>query len=178
MRQVLQEWSNFYVIIGSSAAALTGLMFVVVTLVAGRPNRDGAISGTNNFSTPTVAHFCAAFFISGVMSAPWKTIEPAALLVAAMGIVGSFYVLRITHRTRVARADSGYKPDMEDTIWYSLLPFAGYAITALGAAFLPVSSNAMYALATASMLFIFIGIHNAWDIVTFLILIDANPNEQ
>mgnify|MGYP001252826337 CR=1 FL=1 len=31
---VITAWSNFYVITGSSAAALTGLMFVVITLVA------------------------------------------------------------------------------------------------------------------------------------------------
>jgi len=31
---LLAPWSNYYVITGSSAAALTGLMFVVITLVA------------------------------------------------------------------------------------------------------------------------------------------------
>ena len=30
----LIPWDNFYVIVGSSAAALTGLQFVVITLVA------------------------------------------------------------------------------------------------------------------------------------------------
>ena len=31
----LAAWQNFYVIIGTSAASLTGLMFVVITLIAG-----------------------------------------------------------------------------------------------------------------------------------------------
>ncbi|MBV9232567.1 MAG: hypothetical protein JO030_00880, partial [Candidatus Eremiobacteraeota bacterium] len=31
--RLLAHWANFYVMIGSSAAALTGLMFVVITLV-------------------------------------------------------------------------------------------------------------------------------------------------
>ena len=31
----LPTWQNFYVIIGSAAAALTGLTFVVITLIAG-----------------------------------------------------------------------------------------------------------------------------------------------
>ena len=30
----LHEWESFYVIIGTSAAALTGLMFVVIAVVA------------------------------------------------------------------------------------------------------------------------------------------------
>ena len=31
---LIDGWENFYVIVGSSAAALTGLMFVVITLTA------------------------------------------------------------------------------------------------------------------------------------------------
>src|SRR5437867_9387445 len=31
----LASWQSFYVIIGSAAATLTGLMFVVITLIAG-----------------------------------------------------------------------------------------------------------------------------------------------
>jgi len=31
---ILAHWESFYVIVGSSAAALTGLMFVVITLIA------------------------------------------------------------------------------------------------------------------------------------------------
>ena len=33
----LSGWKNFYVILGSSAGALIGLQFVVVTLIAERP---------------------------------------------------------------------------------------------------------------------------------------------
>src|SRR5258708_1473730 len=57
----LATWQNFYVIIGSAAATLTGLMFVVVTLMAGvrvrvsSPNESFAA-----FNTPNVMHFGAA----------------------------------------------------------------------------------------------------------------------
>ena len=37
----IDGWENFYVIVGSSAAALTGLMFVVITLTA----RQGPVRG-------------------------------------------------------------------------------------------------------------------------------------
>ena len=47
----LTAWENFYVIIGSSAAALTGLVFVVITLVAGTRERLSG-DGTATFSTP------------------------------------------------------------------------------------------------------------------------------
>ena len=38
---VLAGWENFYVIVGSSAGALIGLQFVVITLIADMPLRDG-----------------------------------------------------------------------------------------------------------------------------------------
>jgi len=41
----LAGWANFYVIIGSSGGALTGLQFVVMTLVAESPPRGMAEAG-------------------------------------------------------------------------------------------------------------------------------------
>ena len=42
-----QAWESFYVIVGSSAGALTGLQFVVMTLIAqtGLTGRSDALSG-------------------------------------------------------------------------------------------------------------------------------------
>ena len=38
----LSGWENFYVIVGSSAGALIGLQFVVITLIADMPIGNGA----------------------------------------------------------------------------------------------------------------------------------------
>ena len=62
----LAAWESFYVIVGSSAAALTGLQFVVMTLIAQiRPgsSRGESISA---FGTPTVVHFGAALLQGGL----------------------------------------------------------------------------------------------------------------
>src|SRR6266568_1200331 len=68
---LLTTWGSFYVIIGSAAAALTGLMFVVITLIAGAQVRRS--SGTvGAFGTPTVVHFCAALLVATILSAPWQ----------------------------------------------------------------------------------------------------------
>lgn len=37
----LARWANFFVIVGSSAGALIGLQFVVITLVATMPHTPG-----------------------------------------------------------------------------------------------------------------------------------------
>jgi hypothetical protein len=51
----LATWQNFYVIIGSAAATLTGLMFVVITLLAGVPGRRSS-GALGVFTTPNVLH--------------------------------------------------------------------------------------------------------------------------
>ena len=54
---VLEGWKNFYVIVGSSAGALIGLQFVVITLIATKPIvRVDALAG-GAFATPSVVHF-------------------------------------------------------------------------------------------------------------------------
>ncbi|WP_338247291.1 hypothetical protein [Dictyobacter halimunensis] len=65
----LAGWANFYVIIGSAAAALTGLMFVTVTLIAGLRTRRGGGS-INAFGTPNVVHFSVALLIAVTLNAP------------------------------------------------------------------------------------------------------------
>jgi hypothetical protein len=74
---VLTAWSNFYVIIGSSAAGLTGLMFVVITLVAGQERERRSPDGIAAFGTPTVAHFGVALLGSAILSAPWSSLGHA-----------------------------------------------------------------------------------------------------
>ena len=49
----LADWGNFYVIIGSAAAGLTGLMFVVITLGA-EAQTVGNENGLRAFVTPTL----------------------------------------------------------------------------------------------------------------------------
>src|SRR5207245_4525121 len=58
----LGAWESFYVIVGSSAAALTGLQFVVVVL--GAEVRALRADTVGAFGTPTIVHLCAALLIS------------------------------------------------------------------------------------------------------------------
>jgi len=155
---------------GSSAAALTGLMFVVTTLVAGTERIRGSRDGMSTFSTPTVVHFCAALLVSAVLSAPWRSLVHPATLLGLAGLYGVVHVLAVIYR---ARRLTQYTPDLEDWVWYTLLPFVSYAAMLGGAVTLPsIPVDALFALAGAVLMLIFIGIHNAWDIVTFLVIAD------
>jgi len=159
----LAEWANFYVIVGSAAGALIGLQFVVLALIADRPPLDAAASAA--FATPTIVHFGAAMLLSAVMLAPWHGIAPAAVLLGLVGLVGVAYTTLVARRMRVQTA---YRPQLEDWLLHALLPLAAYA-TLLAVAFVATlhTRGALFAVGAVALLLLFIGIHNAWDAVTY-----------
>src|SRR3989454_2862780 len=88
-------WESFYVIIGSSAAALTGLQFVVVVLGAEARSLGPEVGA---FGTPTVVHFCAVLLMSAILSVPWRAVSHAGLSLAAVGVAGIVYIAGVIPR--------------------------------------------------------------------------------
>ena len=163
---ILGSWSRFYVLSGSSAGALTGLMFVVITLVTGVERSRNTKDGMTVFSTPTVAHFGSALIISAVLSAPWGSLTYPSVLLGIAGLYAFVYVARAWTRTRNF---TGYQPDLEDLFWFTILPLVAYGVVVIGSVLLPfVPTTAMFVIAAGVLLLIIIGIRNAWDIVTYL----------
>ncbi len=162
----LRAWESFYVIVGSSAGALTGLQFVVLTLIT----ESGAIRGSGEslaaFGSPNVVHFCAALLISAIFAAPWHGLGPpgvAAALCGACGFVYSVVVLRRAMRQR------DYHPVLEDWIWHAALPMLTYAaLVHAGIQLTRTRGDLLYVVGGAALLLVFIGIHNAWDTVTYI----------
>jgi hypothetical protein len=161
----LEGWESFYVIVGSSAAALTGLMFVVITLIADseKPRSSRTVAA---FGTPTVVHFCVALVASATLTAPWQTLTAVAGAVGVTGASGLIYTLMVVHR---ARRQSEYEPVLEDWLFHAVFPFAAYAAVVIAALVLRGSpERALFAIAAAVLGLVLIGIHNAWDTVTYL----------
>lgn len=163
---VLAPWANFYIMTGSAAAALTGLMFVVITLVFGEKRTDASPEGIGTFSTPTVLHFGNALLVSAVLVAPWHTLVVIEPLAGLIGLCGIVYVGRLVIRQR--RMD-GYESDLEDWMWFTIAPFVGYATILAGAILLHVvAAKALFAIGGGVVLLIFVGIRNSWDVVTYI----------
>ncbi|MGH9534485.1 MAG: hypothetical protein ACRD2E_06470 [Terriglobales bacterium] len=158
-------WENFYVIAGSSAGALIGLQFVVITLIAGTPAADGGEQGSRTFATPTIVHLGAVLLLAAVLSAPWHGLAPAAWIWGLIGLCGVIYLVAISWR--MAR-QTVYKPEAEDWIFHAVLPLAAYAtlgLSALASGAHP--RGALFAVAAAALVLLFTAIHNAWDSVTY-----------
>jgi F0F1-type ATP synthase assembly protein I len=162
----LRAWESYYVIVGSSAAALTGLMFVVITLVVESRRRSGG--ALDAFATPTIVHFCIALLVAAVISSPWHSLTPVSLVIGLIGLATSVYVGIVTRR---ARRQKDYKPVLEDWIWHVSLPIAAYATYIIAASTMARHPEAaLFGVGAATLLLVFIGIHNAWDTVTYLAL--------
>ena len=165
-----KAWESFYVIVGSSAGALTGLQFVVLTMIAEARRRRIGGSGESiaAFGSPNVVHFCAALLVSAILSAPWGGLAPPGTAIGiggACGVIYSGVVLRRTMR------QGEYQPVLEDWIWHAVLPALAYAALVHGGwAIAHGSPDTLYVIAAATLLLVFIGIHNAWDTVMYITL--------
>jgi len=162
----LRDWESFYVIIGSSAGALTGLQFVVLTLVAQAEVSQGNRDATAAFGSPTVVHFCAALVVAALISVPWRTMGPPSFAILIGGAVGILYSILVLRR---AFRQKGYRPVLEDWIWHIVLPLSAYSTIFTGGVLLrPKPEAALLAIGAAALLLVLIGIHNAWDSVTYI----------
>ncbi len=165
----LAGWQNFYVIVGSSAGALIGLQFVVMALVADLPRTPVQAQAGHAFATPTIVHFGAVLMLSAALSAPWQSIGGAAVLWGLMGLAGVVYAIIVARRQRL---QTTYKPVFEDWLFHAVLPFAAYTTLSLSAcAARAYPTECLFGVATAALLLLFIGIHNAWDAVTYHVFV-------
>jgi hypothetical protein len=173
----LATWQNFYTIIGTAAATLTGLMFVVVTLIAGvRVRLSSPSEAFATFNTPNVFHFGAALLVAAILSAPWQALWNAALLLGLSGLGGMIYVVIVVRRTR---RQTDYQPVLEDWLFHTVFPLVSYTALFVAAMLLPGHpAPALFVIAAGTVLLLFTGIHNAWDNVLFIVIELSRPQNK
>jgi len=158
-------WENFYVIVGSSAGTLIGLQFIVITLIANRPIAPGQAEAGDAFATPTIVHFGTVLLLSAILNAPWHRVGTAVFLLGLLGVSGIVYSIVVARRMRIQPI---YTPEFEGWLFHALLPFAAYGTLPASAYATRVHvGEALFGFGAAALLLLFIGIHNAWDAVTY-----------
>jgi hypothetical protein len=172
----LTTWQTFYILIGTASATLTGLMFIVVTLLAGVRARiplSGEVFAT--FNTPNVVHFGLVLLVAAVLSAPWQALWLAGALLGLCGLGGATYAIIVLLRVR---RQTDYRPVLEDWLFHTVLPLVSYSVLVIAGILLSGQpTQALFIIAAATLLLLFVGIHNAWDNVTFIAL-DLNQPEN
>ena len=131
------QWETFYVIVGSSGGALTGLLFVVVALTVDRV-RAGTTQGLSAFISPSVFHFCNVLFVSAMIVMPRRSLTSLGITLGLCALVGGF--ITVVAAWRIARFDK-YQPVAEDWIWHAIIPCVSYVGLLVAAIILPSATD-------------------------------------
>jgi hypothetical protein len=165
--QLLHEWHDFYILLGTASATLVGLMFVAVSIGTSVFNEEHR-APMRAFITPTVMHFAAVLFACVVVTIPTHSWWTLGGLIATGGLAGAIYCgsiladIIIRHRFNV---------DLSDRLFYALLPLLGYLLALISAVLLFMQSAASANLIAAALLtLLFAGLRNAWDMMVWIVI--------
>ena len=159
----LEGWGEFYVVVGAAAAALTGLMFVVIALRAEDSQRS--VERFEAFATPTLVAFSTVLVLSALATVPKHSETSLGVSLVLSGIAGAIYTC---YNTRQVQREDGYTY-MSDWAWRHVAPGLDYvALFVAGIVVWIDDALALYMLGAAAMVMLFIGVHNAWDTAVWI----------
>src|SRR5436190_9623701 len=120
--RLLEHWHEFYLLIGTAAAALVALLFVAASVGVGLLDRnpDGP---TRTYMSPVAFHFTSALFVSTVALVPSHTQVSIGLLVGLDAAVGAGYSAFILKRLLTDDIS-----DLADRLCYGLAPLLAYLV--------------------------------------------------
>ena len=167
LADAMGRWHDFYTLLGAASATLVGLLFVAATVGAGVFNNVRR-AASRMFLSASVIHFSSLLITSLIVLAPGQTWISLGVMIVVCGIFGLAYY-GLTWRDAV-RDGLSAKIDLDDRIWYAVLPAVGYLFeTASGVTLALRVDLGCLALAVSMGLLLIIGIHNAWDITLWSI---------
>jgi hypothetical protein len=164
-------WQTFYVLVGTAAATLVGLMFVAVTFGSSmiKPETSGT---ARSFIDPTFTHFVQVLFMACLVVIP--TMRPrlfGALLltVSALRFAALFRVHRHMRRAQKTHNDI----ELSDWITGIIVPLVCYLMLgATGVRFI-VGDTAFTALAIVTIAILMLGVFGAWELMLWMALTRA-----
>jgi hypothetical protein len=91
---MLHGWDNFFIMAGTAAATLVGLLFVAVTVGTGL-STSSIVHGTRGFLTPTLVHLGSVLFQTLAVLAPWPSAWPIGIILGLGGLMGLAYQIKV-----------------------------------------------------------------------------------
>jgi hypothetical protein len=162
--EALAEWRDFYVMVGTASAAILGATFIVITLAAGVKERKLGLSG---FISPTAVHLGSVVVGSAILAAPTLSRLILAILLGVGGLAGAGY------SAIVARRIWSLNLAIEDRASYGLIPILVYLTMGLAALMVNWDlAETLNILAITIVVMLVVGMRNAWDMATFMIIRD------
>jgi hypothetical protein len=164
--RMFEHWGEFYLLAGSAAAVLIGLIFVVVTLMRDRP-RSSVLFGSKVYMGPVVLHVSFALVLSAAALSPGITPRAFAVVSAAVAAWG---LVRGTQSIVGIGALTGEDaPHWTDAWFYGVIPtLLCLALGGVAAGFWSGREWAVYGVAVVVMGLLLVSVRNEWDLVTWL----------
>jgi len=167
LAELLHEWHDFYVLVGTASATLVGLMFVAVSIGTAIFNEDRS-AGVTAFITPTVMHFAAVLFACLLATMPTHTWGTLGGLLGAGALAGSISSGKLVVQMIIRHR---FNVDLGDRLFYAFLPLVGYLLALVAAALLLMQSAISADLIAAAVLtLLFAAIRNAWDMMVWIVI--------
>jgi hypothetical protein len=167
LAQVMAPWHDFYALLGAASATMVGLLFVAASVGAGvfSSSRRGAL---RIFLSASVVQFSSILATCLIVFVPVSRWELLGGMIFACGIFGLAYSAMAWRDT--AQDGLRAKIDLEDRLWYAVLPAVGYFGEAGAGLTLAVGHGlGCAALAGSVGGLLVVAIHNAWDITVWSI---------
>jgi hypothetical protein len=163
----MQSWSEFFFLCGSSAAALTGLMFIAVTF-ASRLITLEKLAYAEAFFSPIAYHFIQAFILCCVPLIPTAGAKSIGATIVITTIVRSFQLIQTFRLTRLGEKES-LDIELSDWILGVVLPGANYVLFFVTAALYFAGSSAATTLfAVAILLLLVLALRRAWEMLLWV----------
>ena len=159
----LAAWHDFYLLVGTGAFTLIGLMFVAVTFGAHLMTQKN-MATARAFLDPTVIHFVQVLVISGIALVPGMGQGLFGGLLAAVGVLSLLVLVKVHQGFRTAQEEYN---DMELADWVTgfIIPLVVYiGFVGCGMAFW-MEQMAFSVLAVLTILILLISIYSAWELI-------------
>jgi hypothetical protein len=166
------SWQNFYLLSGTAAATLIGLMFVAVTFGSSLVGAQSTASA-RSFIDPPFYHFVYVLVAACLVAIPAMTAPVLGVVVLAISVLRTAALIRIHRHMREAHRKFG---DIELSDWLSgiVIPLVCYLVLgASGAGFLAGYRAAFNGLALATLGALLLGIFGAWELMIWMALTRA-----
>ena len=167
LAELLHDWHDFYVLVGTASATLVGLMFVATSIGTTIFNEDHR-AALETFLTPTVVHFAAVLFSGLVIVIPVESWTSLGAVLGAGGLAGAVYCGRLLVHVVV-----GHRFNVEriDRLFYLAIPFVGYLLVLVSAVLLFMASHVgAEVMAVAILVLLIAGLRNAWDMMVWIVI--------
>jgi hypothetical protein len=175
----LEGWRDFYLLAGTAAATLMGLLFVALSLRVEILAREHQ-SHLGALAREAFSSFMIALFLSLLMVSPRVALRPLAV---SLGALGLFRLVLLLRRLGGALARGGRDP------WFGRryllvrfsIPIAAYVTLVIAAVELArhAGEEGLAAVMLATVLLISDGARSAWDLLMRVgRMLEAGPGES